>query len=291
MRVVIGLGRLEALGVARHGDLLLVKLVLGALAALLFARAAALHLRHLLLGGLRPRAHFLQLRGQLLHLALAAQQVLRLLLNAAAGHAAAGVHHVALQRHQPESMPARAHDGDAAVQVLGYDGASQQAFHYAAVDGIVAAQLARHADTAGHGKHLALARGEGAAPNRIQRQERGASQPVFAQIVNENLGVLFGFGHDVLHRAAQGHVHGGFVFARHLQKHGHHVVHTLEAAAPRIGQRVSHGVLITLVAVLQFLEGLEARVHGAHALQILLGLLLLCQNVGQQLLCALLEGL
>ena len=291
VRVVIRLGRLEALGVARHGDLLLVQLVLGALAALLFARAAAFHLGHLLLGGLRPRAHFLQLRGQLLHLALAAQQVLRLLLNAAAGHAAAGVHHVALQRHQPESMPARAHDGDAAVQVPGHHGAAQQAFHYAAVDGIVAAQLARHADTAGQGQHLALARGEGAAPNRIQRQERGPSQPVFAQIVNQDLGVLLGFGHDVLHRAAQGHVHGGFVFARHLQKHGYHVVHTLEAAAAGIGQGVSHGVLIALVAVLQFLERFEARVHGAHALQVLLRLLLLCQNVGQQLLCALLERL
>ena len=291
VRLAVGLRGLEPLGVARDGDLLLMQLVLRALPPLLFARAAALHLGDALLGRLGAPRHFLQLRGQLLHLALAAQQVLRLLLDAAAGHAAAGVHHIALQRHQPEGMPARAHDGDAAVQVPGHHRASQQALHHAAVQRVIAAQLAGHADAAGHGEHLALARGERAAAHGAQRQKGRPAQPVLAQVVDQGLRVLLGFRHDVLHRGAQGHIHGRLVLAGHLQKHGHHVMHALEAGAPGIGERVSDRVLVALVAVLKLLEGPQARIHGAGALQILLHLLLKGEDVRKKLPGALLEAL
>ena len=93
--------------------------------------------------------------GQLLQLALAAEEIRYLRLHRAAGHGAAGVHHIALQGDQAEAVAAGAHDLDAMIQVIRDDGTAQQIFNDIAVLGRTAHQLAGNADAARHLQHVA----------------------------------------------------------------------------------------------------------------------------------------
>ena len=190
------------LGVPHHSDLLLVHLVLSRLPALFFAASAVFHLGNFRLSLLYALIVTVQCLLQLLHFPFPAQQVLCFLLNAAAGHAATGVHHIALQRHQTEGLISRPHDSDTAVQVFGDDRAAQQALHDAPVFGIVAAQFTGHANAAGHIQYPSFVRIQRPPVNRAQGQKSGASQPVLPQVFDQALGVLFSLGHNVLHRAA-----------------------------------------------------------------------------------------
>ena len=114
-----------------------------------------LALGQLRLHGVQLGAALLERLGQLLQLALAAEEVRHLRLGGAAGHGAAGVHHVALQGNQAEAVAAGAHDLDAVIQIVRDDGAAQQVFDDILVLRRTAHQLAGNADAARHLQHVA----------------------------------------------------------------------------------------------------------------------------------------
>jgi len=205
-------------------------------------------------------------RGPFLDFPFTAQQVLRLLADAAARHAAAGVHHITRQRYQPEGMVACAHDAYAAVQIAGDHGAPEQVFHHRAVFFGEAAQLAGDAHAAIHGEHAALRGGKSAPLHGGDGQERGAAQPVFPQVFDQGFRILLGIRNDILHRAAQRHIQGGFVCLRHIQQQRDSVVHAGQPFLAGICDGLFYGVLIPLVTFLQFLQGFQASLVGARAL-------------------------
>ena len=165
----------------------------------------------------------------LLDLARAREQARHARLHAAAGHRTAGVHHVALERHQPELIPPGALDGDAGRQILGDDGAPEQVVHDAAVLFIIRNQFRREADAARHREHLPLLCGERAPAHGRNRQKRRAAKAVLAQVLDHALGVLVPVDDDVLQRAAQHHVDGALELFGHVDQVGDDAVHAAAA--------------------------------------------------------------
>ena len=206
-----------------------------------------------------------QLLLRLLDLAAAGQQAGHAGLHAAAGHGAAGVHHVALQRHQPQLIARRALDGDAAGQILGDDGAAQQAVHHALILFIIGNQLRGHAHAAGHAQHLPLLGRERAPAHRCDGQEGGPSEAVGAQVFDHALGVLVPIYHHVLKRSAQNHVDGALQLRRNVNQVRHNAVHAAVRRAPRLQKHLLDGIVVALVVPLHLPQQLHAGI-GALAL-------------------------
>ena len=194
------------------------------------------------------------------------------------------MHHVALQRHQTQLIARRALDGDAAGQVLGDDGAAQQAVHHALILFIIGNQLRGHAHAAGHAQHLPLLGRERAPAHRCNRQEGGASEAVGAQVFDHALGVLVPIHHHVLQRTAQNHVHGALQLRRNVNQVSHNAVHAAVRRAPGLQEHLLDGIVVALVVPLHFAQQLHA---GVGALTLVLQLRDLC---GQRLQ-AVVEGL
>ena len=75
----------------------------------------------------------------------------RVLIDGTAGKAAAGIHHLAIQRHHPVAVAVRLGDGGRGVNVLRHNGASQQGIHHHTVAVIALHQLAGQAHIAAPG--------------------------------------------------------------------------------------------------------------------------------------------
>ena len=179
-------------------------------------------------------------------------------LHAAAGHGAAGVHHVALQRHQAELIPSGPLDGNARGQVLGHHGAPKEIVDHALILRVKLHQLRRQAHTARHGQHVPLLLGEGAAAHGGDGEEGCPAEAVRAQILDHALGVLVPVHHDVLKGAAQHHVHGALQAGGHVDQIGHHAVHAGAVALPAgLHQHLLDGVVVALVVPLHLPQELQ----------------------------------
>ena len=225
---------------AGDGNLLLMQCVhrVADLLPLLLRRL--LTLRQFLTALVQFRAPGLQLRGQFLQFTLAAEQVGHLRLRRTARHRAAGVHHVALQRHQAERVIARAHNRNAVVEVVGNHRAPQQIFHNAAIFRRALHQFARHAEAARQLQRIALIAIERFAADGAHRQERRAPQPILAQVVNQLLRRLFGVGDNVLLRRAQRHINRRFVRLRNGHQLRQYALDARQAALLGVGHRAAN---------------------------------------------------
>ena len=185
VRLVIRLGRLEALGVARHGDLLLVQLVLRALRRS-FSPARRLSIWATAPGRPAPRvtssscaaSSFIS-RSRPSRFCAFCWMLPPVMLPPECITSPSSV--TSRKACPPARMMAMPLSRSLATTVRPSRLSTTPRYR------VIAAQLAGHADAAGHGEHLALARGEGAAPHGAQRQKRGAAQPVFAQVVDQDL--------------------------------------------------------------------------------------------------------
>ena len=101
---------------------------------------------------------FAQVHGirQFLQFPLPSQQIHRPGLGGSAGHGASGVHHIAHQGNQAEGMSAGTHNGNALVQILCDDGASQQIFHNTPIFRCTLHQLTSHPQAPGEPQRLPL---------------------------------------------------------------------------------------------------------------------------------------
>ena len=209
----------------------------------------------------------------LLDFARARKQARHARLHAAAGHRAAGVHHVALERDQPELIAPGALDGDAGVEVLGDDRAPEQVVHHAAVLRVVADQLRREADAARHRQHLPLLRGERAPAHGRDRQKRRPPEAVLAQVFDHALGVLVAVDDDVLQRAAEHHVDRALELFGHVDQVGDDTRSRVVRQAARLHEHLLDGIVVAFVVALHLAQQLQPRIallalrlHGAEPL-------------------------
>ena len=250
------LGVKDPLLLPGHGDFFLVHPLERFVAQALQVLAPGLHPVQRFAQGQQLLLVLLDRLPQLLHFAFAAQQAHAAFLGCAAGHGAAGVHHVAGQGHQPKGVPPGPHDGNAAVQVAGDHCSAQQVFHDAPVFRAVGNQFAGNPQATRHGQQPPLLRVQHAAFHAGHGQERGASQAVVAQIVDDALGRFLVLSNDVLQRAAQHHVDGGFQFLGHLHQPGHHAP---DGGIPLgVGQGLSDGLVIALHLPAHFVQQPQA---------------------------------
>ena len=225
MRGALVLNGLELRFRAGAGDLLAVQFVVQFAALLLQARALGLLPHQFVAGGDHFSVQFAQRFAQFLDLAAAGEQVRHPRLHAAAGHRAAGVHDVALERHQTEGVASGALYADTGFEVFRHHRAPKEIVDDAAILFVKADQFRGHAQAAGQLQHLALARVEHAGPHRADGQEGGAAKAVVAQILDHALGVLVALDDDVLQSPAQHHVDGALQFFRNFNQFRHHAVH------------------------------------------------------------------
>ena len=183
-------------------------------------------------------------------------------LHAAAGHRSAGMHYVALDRHQSKLIAGCALNGDAAAQILGDHGSAQQIIDHALIFGVEFHQLRSHAHAPRHGQYAAFLRGERAPANRSDGQKRGAAVAIRAQIFDHALRILIAIHHDVLQRSAQHHVHGALQALRHAQQIRHDAVYARSAAAPRLQKHLLDRIVVALVIALHFAKQLQSRIGG-----------------------------
>ena len=169
MRLQFGGGIEHALLLTGHGNFLLMHGLHALVAQTFCLGLALLHGGDVLLQGGQRLLILGKLRGQLLDFAFARKEIAGFAAHGAARHGAAGVHHLAVQRDQPEGVAPRAHDGQGCIQILRHHGAAQQVFHHRAIALIVGNQLAGHAQTAGHGQHAALLVAQGIGAHVGQR--------------------------------------------------------------------------------------------------------------------------
>ena len=166
--VVVVLAPLErqhaALGLALLllGD---VELILRLLQVARRLRRALLRLMQLLL---KPALLFAQ--GRELR---RARQDARAAADAAAGHRAAGMDDLSVQRHDAEAVPVPPGDGDAAVDVLDHDRPPQQVLENAVILPVIAHKAARDADKARLLLQSLLA--QGISAHGAHREERRAA--------------------------------------------------------------------------------------------------------------------
>ena len=250
---------------AGAGDLLPVQFVVQFAALLFQARALGLLPHQFVAGGDRFIVQLAEALAQFLDLAAAGEQVRHPRLHAAAGHRAAGVHDVALERHQTERIAPGALYADAGFEVFRHHRAAEEVVDHAAILFVKADQLRGHAQAAGQLQHLALARVEHAGAHRADGQKCGAAEAVVAQVFDHALGVLVALDDDVLQSAAQHHVDGALQLFRHFDQLRHHAVHARRAALAGVEQHLLDRVLVALVVVLHLHEQFEARI-GALAL-------------------------
>ena len=103
---------------------------------------------------------------------------------------------------------------------------------------------------------------EHAPAHGAERQKGRAAHAVLPKVLDHDLGVLLAGADEVLHRAAQGHLHGALDLLGHAQQPRDHAVEPRRAAeAP---QHLAHGVLVPLVVALHLLEHLQARLRLAQ---------------------------
>ena len=147
---------------------------------------------------------------------------------AAAGHGAAPVDDLAVQRHDPEGVAVLPGHGDAAVQILRHHGAAQQVVNDILVLGVECHQPGGDAHEAELILHAPLP--ELLAPDGGEGQEGGPAGVPLLQVADGGLGVLLPVHHDVLQPRSQGDLDGQGILAVGLHQIGHRAVDAPQAA-------------------------------------------------------------
>ena len=177
-------------------------------------------LRQLCLHGSGPGGELLQLRGPAQYTGGPA--------GAAAGHGAAPVNDLAVQRHDPEGVAVLPGHGDAAVQVLYHHSAAQQVVNNIPVRRVECHQPGPQAHKTKFLLHAFFM--ELVTPDGGEGQERGPSGVPLLQVADGGLGILLPVHHNVLQSRPQGDLDGQGVPAIGLHQIGHRAMDALQAA-------------------------------------------------------------
>ena len=173
--------------------------------------------------------------------------------HAAAGHGAAPVDELAVQRDDAEAVLVLSRHGDAAVQILRYHRAAQQIPENIVIFCIVSDQPGGHAHKSRFVLHTPLP--QFVAADGGQRQEGGPSAVPLFQELDGGFGVLLPVHYDVLHPGAQGDLQRYGIFAVGL----HQICHRPADAPQHIPVRGLHDHPDSFAEALVFL--LHLRKH------------------------------
>ncbi len=212
--------------------------------------------------GLRPAPELLQLRRP--------AEDARAAADGAAGHGAAPVDDLAVQRHDAEGAAVLPGHGDAAVQVLRDDRPAQKVLKDVGIPGVKAHQAGGDAHKAELRLHAPLP--ELVAPDGGEGQEGGSAPVPALQEGDGALGVLLPVHHDVLQSRPQGDLNGQGVLPLGLHQVRHRSVDAPEPALLLADQL--HGLMEALVVLLHLREEPDTVVVGSHLhgeLHLLLG--------------------
>ena len=157
-------------------------------------------------GGGQLFLHTAQLSGELLQLIGTAEHA-GAAADAAAGHGAAPVHHLSVQRDDAEGIAVLAGHGDTAVQILHHHGAAQQVPENAVILLVIGDQIGGDAHKAVFTGHILPQR---LAADGRHGQEGSPAAGALLQVTDGGFAVLLALHHNILHSAAQ----------RDLQRHG-----------------------------------------------------------------------
>ena len=209
-----------------------------------------------------------QLLGQFLQLPFPGKQVHVPGGNRSARHGAAGVHYVSLQGHQPEGVPAPAHDGDSRVQVFRDHRPAQQVLHHAPEVSVAFHQFRRHAQASGHIQHFPLPRIQHPGLHGGNGQKGRPAQMVPPQVFDQLLRGFLILRDNILLCRAQHHIQRRFIDLRHLNQLAQHAVHTFHPAVPGLlhGGADRMGIALHLPAHLR--QQLPAGFHIPHFRQL-----------------------
>jgi len=223
----------------------------------------ALGVLGLLFGGGQPVPHAAQLAVQFLQFVGAAQYA-GAAADAAAGHGAAPVHHLSVQRDDAEAVAVLPRHGDAAVQILHHHGAAQQALEDAVILPVIFDQVDGQPHKAVFAADVLP---QCVAPDGGHRQEGGPPAIALLQVADGGLAVLLPVYHDVLHTRAQRDLQRHRVLFLCLDQAGHRAVNAPQGLLLRRLHYQLYRVGEALVLLLHLRQQADAvfqrrRVHG-----------------------------
>ena len=226
-----GGGAVRALGIHQHRVLCLTQLGGGGVQFIVGGGQLALHVGQLGGGGLQILHQAVLLAVQSFQLVGTGQDA-RASGHGTAGHGAAGIEHLTVQRDDAEPVTKLAGDGHGPVHVLGNDDTAQQVGENVGVALVKGNERVAHADETVflfHGLVAEIGRFDG-----IHGQESGAAAVAALQPLNCVLTVLIPLHHDILHGAAQSDLNGDGVLVGYVEQSGHRTVDALDAAPLRL---------------------------------------------------------
>ncbi len=176
------------------------------------------------------RAFFLKLRALLFQpfQLIGARQHARALRRRAARHGAAGIDHLAIERHDAEAVVVFFRDGHGIAQRLRNDRAPQQTGKHAGIGAVIAAKLAGKAKIAPFAARRILQR---TAAHRADGQKCGTARILPLQVFNGRAAILLRVHNDVLRRKAQRRFDGQGIAILAANKIGHRPANAGQCAA------------------------------------------------------------
>ena len=226
---------------------------------------------------LRPAVGIRQLPTQLLQLTCQPLQLVGTgqytgaAADAAAGHGAAPVDDLPVQRHDAKAVLVPPGHGDAAVQILHHHRAPQQVLEHAVVALFILHQLRGNAHEAVLLLDAALP--QLLPPDSVQRQEGGSSAVPLLQVADGGLSIVLRVHHDILQGAAQGDLDGHGVLLLRGHEAGHRAVYAPQAALVRRLHHQLHRTGKALILLLHLRQQADAILHGRRLTAQLLPLL------------------
>ena len=184
----------------------------------------------------------------------------RALRGRAAGHAAARVHHLSVERHDAEAVLAGTCHADGVVERLGDDRPPEQILEDLFIFRRGLHQ--RRGDAHEAGLPLESVQAHAFAPDRIHREERGPAAVAPLEHLDGRLAAVFIFHDDVLHRRAKGRLDGGRKFVVHADQLRHRAAHAAQVSALSVLHHEAHRLGKALKFPLHLAQHLHPRLDG-----------------------------
>ena len=212
------------------------------------------------LGGGQLLLHTAQLSGELLQFIGTAEHA-GAAADAAAGHGAAPIHHLSVQRDNAKSIAILAGHGDTAVQILHHHGAAQQVPENTVILLVIGDQIGGDAHKAVFTGHILPQR---LAADGRHGQEGGPAAGALLQVTDGGFAVLLALHHNILHSAAQRDLQRHGVLLLRLHQAGHRAANAPQALFLRRLHHQLDGVGEALVLLFHLHQQPDAIVQRRH---------------------------
>ena len=169
----------------------------------------------------------------------------------AAGHRAAGVDDLAVERHDAQTVFVRLRHPYGVGERLGNDGAAEKVLEDLRIFLVKADQVEGHADEAGV-VHRRVAHDR--APDRVDRKEGRAAGVAAFEELDGVFAVVLRVHNDMLRRRAERRLDGERALSVRPQEVGGRAVYAPERSPLRLAHHAAHGAGEALVALFHFLE-------------------------------------